>query len=90
MKLLVDVVASQRQGTLIFFCRVASVHHTEITGAGTDVDDERIDQGLQTVGHCEGLGNDHQSIDDPPQRVAQLLLVDSQRGGRHAHHCPHS
>ena len=88
-ELLVDEVAGLGEGALVVLGGQAAVHDAEVGGAGADVDDHGVEQGLHAVGHRERLGDDHQAVHGVLQGLAHLLLVDPQRLGRHAHHGAH-
>ncbi len=62
---LVDRVARPDQRALILLGRIVPLHDAEVGGAGPDVDDQGVQQGLDAVGHRERFGDDDQTVDHP-------------------------
>ncbi len=88
-KLLIDRVAGRRQGALVLFRRVAALHDAEVARPGADVDDHRVQEGVEAVGDGERLADDEEAIDDALHGVAEVLLVRAQRRGGHTDNGPH-
>ena len=87
-QVLVDRVAGGGERPLVLLGRIAAAHDAEVGRAGADVDDQCVQQRVESVSHGERLADDHQAVDDPLHRVAQVLLVRAQRGGGDADHGP--
>ena len=67
------------QGALIVLGREAAHQDAEVRRAGADVDDHRVNQGIQPVGDGERLGDDHRARDLAGEDSAQVLAVDPER-----------
>ena len=88
-ELLVDGVAGVGEGPLVLLVRIVALHDAEVRGAGADVDDHRVEERVDAVGHGERLGDDHEGVGQSLHGVPEMLLRDAQRLRRDAHDRPH-